>query len=995
MLNKKHSAITALALLFVCPAGHSQGAGETGLTLEEIIVTARKREESVQEVPLSITPFLGDQLLRRDIQTVEDLASNTVGLSYNQGISAGTQGSATIRGLATNFAQDRFQNVGIYLNGVYLERQSMMNLGMVDLSRIEVVKGPQNSLYGRNAFAGAINYITSEPHGEFDAYVSTTQGSDNREDYRGAVNVPIVKDKLYGRISYGMSDYDGANPNLHPFSDADVPGFNSKGNLGGWDDETYTASFVFTPTDRLKISATYYEADIRREYQSGYFINGLQEIASLGTSQFDDMNFNRKTLQVRQGFVTNGFTANTLYQGALPETPGRGTYVPAVAVAPPPGVGGGGGPPPGVGGGGGPPPGVGGGGGPPPGVGGGDAGGPPPGVGGGDAGGPPPGVGGDMGGPPPGVGGDMGGPPPGVGGDMGGPPPGVGGDMGGPPPGVGGNAGGPPPGVGGPPPPPPTDQAIFGAIDPRGFGAKADSKVVSVDVDWGIADDWRLNYQFGYVEHQSRTNGPSNRDPMQGASYVDAFNTIYASTFSARPNTNMDSASHELRLEWSGHDRLTATGGVYYAETEDEAYELTVFSPVCGNRDVNNSGSADDEMANCNLRIAPGIPSPLDNAQFLGVLDFFNRYWNGNPTNHTLYDDEVLALFLETNFRVTDDLTLRLEARYTEEDRKVVRATDIFGLAPGQVGVGNGLFGPAQFESAIIVPEDSATFKYFTPRVSLDWAWREGSLLYAYGAKGVKSGGFNNATAVEDLTYDEEENWTFEIGSKNLLFDNRLTLNAALFYVDWSDIQGGLSPVIQSQNSNVVIGNIGDAGNFGLELEGALRFNNQWSVDFGYMWIDPEYDNAHYDAAQRYYYYNCPQDVIPAEDPANPGFPFLCGETNVDGNQLARTSKHMAVAGLNYTDKWLNWTVRARLDGNYQSKRYVSPLNVAYIDNRALMNGSLSFLSPDGHWDLTLWGKNLTDESYVQSVFNIALFNNMLVATGQGLSWGVTLKLQH
>lgn len=916
MLNKKHSAITALALLFVCPAGHSQGTGETELSLEEIIVTARKREESVQEVPLSITPFLGDQLLRRDIQTVEDLASNTVGLSYNQGISAGTQGSATIRGLATNFAQDRFQNVGIYLNGVYLERQSMMNLGMVDLSRIEVVKGPQNSLYGRNAFAGAINYITTEPHDEFDAYVSTTQGSDNREDYRGAVNVPIVKDKLYGRISYGMSDYDGANPNLHPFSDADVPGFNSKGNLGGWDDETYTASFVFTPTDRLKISATYYEADIRREYQSGYFINGLQEIASLGTSQFDDMNFNRKTLQVRQGFVTNSFTANTLYQGALPETPGRGTYVPAVAVAPPPGVGG-----------------------------------PPPGVGGGDAGGPPPGI--------------------------------------------GGNTDGPPPGVGGPPPPPPTDQAIFGAIDPRGFGAKADSKVASINVDWGIADDWRLNYQFGYVEHQSRTNGPSNRDPMQGASYVDAFNTIYASTFSARPNSNMDSTSHELRLEWSGHDRLTATGGVYYAETDDEAYELTVFSPVCGNRDVNNNGSNSDEIANCNLRIAPGIPSPLDNAQFLGVLDFFNRYWNGNPTNHTLYEDEILALFLETNFSVTDDLTLRLEARYTEEDRKVVRATDIFGLAPGQVAVGSGLFGPAQFESAIIVPEDSATFKYFTPRVSLDWTWREGGMLYAYAAKGVKSGGFNNATAVEDLTYDEEENWTFEIGSKNLLFDNRLTLNAALFYVDWSDIQGGLSPVIQSQNSNVVIGNIGDAGNFGIELEGALRFTNQWSVDFGYMWIDPEYDNAHYDAAQRYYYYNCPQDVIPAEDPANPGFPFLCGETNVDGNQLARTSKHMAVAGINYTDKWLNWTVRARLDGNYQSKRYVSPLNVAYIDNRALMNGSLSFLSPDGHWDLTLWGKNLTDESYVQSVFSIALFNNMLVATGQGLSWGVTLKLQH
>jgi iron complex outermembrane receptor protein len=865
MFFKKNIALmTALAA-----AAQVSPAQAQGLTLEEILVTARKRTESVQDVPLSIVPIQAEALQRRDIQTMQDLATNTIGMTYNGGISSGVQGSAQLRGLSTNFVQDRFQNVGIYIDGVYLQRQSMMNIGMVDLARVEVVKGPQNALYGRNAFAGAINYVTERPGEEFEAYLMTTVGSDDRQDYGGAISGTIIPDLLYGRAAYRTSEYDGANENPHPFSGVNVPGFHNEDNLGGWDDETTSLSLVFTPSEHLEIGATYYDTEIQREFQSSYFINGLQQVASFGTSVFDDLNFNRKTMQIQQGPFFTEYTGNTIWKGKLPDSHPGGTFIGSGAAQ--------------------------------------------------------------------------------------------------------------------------EDQVIPGAVDPRGYGSLADTELFGMTLAWDITEAWSLSYQFGSIEHDSQTSGPAQRDALEGSLYNDVIQVLHSSDFSSRPNSNLETDSHELRVEWNGGEKLFFSGGLYYADTDDESYDLTIFAPTCSNRDLNGDGSAEDEIANCSLEIVPGMPSPLDDAQFLGILDFFNTYWNGARANDTQYDDEIMAIFFEASYDLTDKLVIRLEARYTEEDREVERLTDIFGLAPGEVGVGNGLTGPAEVESTIVVPRDDETFDYFTPRLSIDWAWSDNSLLYAYVAKGVKSGGFNNSTSTADLTYDEEENWTFEVGSKNVFFDNRLTLNGAVFYVDWSDLQGALSPIVQSQNSNVVVGNIGDATNFGFEVESSWRFNEVWSVDLAYTWINPEYDDTSYDAAQRYYYWNCDVDVIPPDDPETG--PFLCGDTSVDGNQLSRTSKQQAIAAINYVDEWFDgWVVSARFDASYRSKQYLTPLNVGYIDAYTLYNGSVNFTGPDGHWDLTLWGKNLSDESYVSGAFSTALFNNYLVATGQERSYGATLR---
>ena len=951
----------ALTLAFLHSDVRAQPSESEGaLALEEIIVTARRRAESLQEIPLSIVPFQAEQLQRRDIQTVEDIATGTIGLIYNGGTSSGVQGSVTLRGLATNFVQDRFQNVGIYLDGIYLQRQSMANIGMVDLARVEIVKGPQNALYGRNAFAGAINYVTQKPSHELEAYLLTTQGSDERQDYRGALSGPLLRDKLYGRLAWGISKYDGANENPHPLANADISGFHNENNLGGWDDQTYSLALQYNPIDNLELGASYYRTEIKREFQSNYVLAGLREISVFGLTQYDDLNFNEQTLDVyRGGAPAVSTTANTLWQGELPTAPGPGQYRGASTCPPPP---------------------------------------------------------------------------------------------------VPCST------------PAPTDNAVFGAVDPRGYGAIADTDLYSFNLAWAINDYWNLKYQFGDIEHESLTGGEAARDALAGSSYFVGIGRagaeyIYSSDFSSRPISFVDQQSHELRVSWDA-DRFRLALGAYYSKTDDEQYDLTVFAPVCSDRDVNGDGSNADEIANCNLAIpteprapgaAPLVPSALAQATTganTALINFWDTHWNGRPTNHSQFEDEVTSVFAEFDYELTEALTLRAELRYTIEDRTITRLAGVFGLAPGETGTGSGMtprldfsmgFPPAPVlepltrpgpmgpvpvigpdgqpvmvpamdsiehsqDSSIEKPEDDETFNYATGRLSIDWAWRENSLLYAYIANGIKSGGFNNTESSSDLTYDEEENYTLEIGSKNTLFDNRLSLNATLFYVDWQGLQGSLAPISDSQNANVVTGNIGDATNLGFEIESSLRLSPAWSIDLAYTWTRPEYENGtEYDAARRHYYYQCnqegplvleqgrtsepqrfgpPQAIVPPRS-STP----LCGNADVGGNQLARTADQQAIGAINYRQEWFDgWDASARLEGSWQSKQYLTPLNVGFIASRTLYNGTVNITSPEARWDITFWGKNLTNEKYVQSQFTLSLFNRYLVALGQRRSWGTTVR---
>jgi iron complex outermembrane receptor protein len=237
------------------------------LALEEVVVTARKRVESLQDAPISITAFSAADLEARGVEDMEDLtryAPNLV-VQNNPGNGSSTSVAAVyIRGVG----QDDFQptiepGVGIYVDGVYLARTVGALLDVLDVERIEVLRGPQGTLFGRNTIGGAISVTTRKPDNDFSGFGEVTFGEDQRINGRAALNVPLT-DKLFGRISVGSFNQDGY-----------VERINGDDDLGSDDTLTGRIALRWVPTEDLEVNLS---ADATRDRESGapYVITGIQ-----------------------------------------------------------------------------------------------------------------------------------------------------------------------------------------------------------------------------------------------------------------------------------------------------------------------------------------------------------------------------------------------------------------------------------------------------------------------------------------------------------------------------------------------------------------------------------------------------------------------------------------------------------------------------------------------------------------------------------------------
>lgn len=222
------------------------------MTIEEIVVTARKRTENLQDVPLSITAISSETLQRASVYDLADLAEVTPGLTYQK---VGSISTPTIRGLAQTDQSGLLGNVGVFLDGVFLNNRSSFDFGVLDLERIEVVKGPQSALYGRNTFAGAINYVTKAPSFEsFEGRVTAEVGSDGRREIGGSVNFPLG-DRAAIRAFANTSEFEGTIRNVRGGE-----------NLGGYDDRTaYGISLRFDPTDDLRFRLSSFRNELEED----------------------------------------------------------------------------------------------------------------------------------------------------------------------------------------------------------------------------------------------------------------------------------------------------------------------------------------------------------------------------------------------------------------------------------------------------------------------------------------------------------------------------------------------------------------------------------------------------------------------------------------------------------------------------------------------------------------------------------------------------------
>lgn len=255
---RKHStlalAVSAALYLTASPAIAQEDGAEDDSGLEVITVSAQKRAQNLQEVPVAVTAITGDQMAESVIKDVYDLTTSVPGLAAFQSQSA-TNSSFSIRGVGTssqNFGLE--SSVGLYVDGVYRSRQNSMINNLVDVEAVEVLRGPQGTLFGKNTPSGAILVKTIAPsHDGDDGFVELTLGNFGLVNYAGAASWSAIEDVLAFRATIFGGQRDGIISDVNLGDDT----INDRDRWGGRLQALYTPNDDFS----LRIIADYSEID--------------------------------------------------------------------------------------------------------------------------------------------------------------------------------------------------------------------------------------------------------------------------------------------------------------------------------------------------------------------------------------------------------------------------------------------------------------------------------------------------------------------------------------------------------------------------------------------------------------------------------------------------------------------------------------------------------------------------------------------------------------
>ncbi len=260
MLKPLYVAI-ALSAAGIGSAVQAQEPAKSGAAsmLEEVIVTARKREEGLQDAPIAISAFTGDSLAYRGATKLDDIAKFVPSLTLeNHPGFGGASSSAAIyiRGVGQKeFVPTSEPGVGLYVDGVYIARSVGAILDLIDVERVEILRGPQGTLFGRNTIGGAIAITTikPEPGGEFGGKVGALVGNDSRVNINGSMHIPMGE-TMAMRASLAVMQQDGYVVRTDGT------------DLG--DDDTFTGrlAFAWYPSDRLEVDIN---LDATRDRENG------------------------------------------------------------------------------------------------------------------------------------------------------------------------------------------------------------------------------------------------------------------------------------------------------------------------------------------------------------------------------------------------------------------------------------------------------------------------------------------------------------------------------------------------------------------------------------------------------------------------------------------------------------------------------------------------------------------------------------------------------
>ena len=252
---------------------------QTGPKLEEVIVTAQKQEETIQSVPIAISALSTAAIEARGVENVGDLMGSMPNMGGFEAPGSRGAVSISIRGIAAgspaNMSVDPAN--AVYLDGVYMGKTAGLALDVAELERIEVLRGPQGTLYGRNSTGGAVNFITRKPTGELGGKVTATAGNYGLWGLKGCLDLPAIGTAgeglgtLAANLGYQIRQrdylYENTNPALHGFEDVDR--------------EAWRVALEWQPTDMVSVNYAYDRSDLDEQAQLQQ-LTGLTRMTATG-----------------------------------------------------------------------------------------------------------------------------------------------------------------------------------------------------------------------------------------------------------------------------------------------------------------------------------------------------------------------------------------------------------------------------------------------------------------------------------------------------------------------------------------------------------------------------------------------------------------------------------------------------------------------------------------------------------------------------------------
>ena len=446
---------------------------------------------------------------------------------------------------------------------------------------------------------------------------------------------------------------------------------------------------------------------------------------------------------------------------------------------------------------------------------------------------------------------------------------------------------------------------------------------------WNFVDPLTLYYTFGKTTSAAQENlsFPSN-----------SYNPTGKATISQqKEGGTVDFQSHEARLAFDNKGPLKAEIGYYHSNSTDNFLFGLFFVPP-------------------NTPLKQLSSDPLSTAGLTAPFTIQEQKFQTD------------AVFGRTSYNFLDSkANISAEGRYQINK---VQLNDILA-----------------HRSNPALPLLQNTFKDFTPRVTLSYKLAPQNLLYVSAARGVKAGGFNGyvtGTTVllpSEQSFGQERNWTYEVGTKNSFFDNRVVLDLTLFYIDWTNQQIRVIP------ANFPIGNLsqgsvppaiyaaaGNATDYGVELQGQVRANREFTLNYSFAYSNPTYSKGAVDPA----YINICDNIVCAKNGA------------IGGNHIPGTPRYSGSAGLDWRhDAGQGWTLFGGADVNYRGEQYVESVNISKIAAVTLVNGQIGVLH--GPMTASFFVKNLTNRYYLDSAFTIPSLRQVVPSFAERRTVGATL----